>query len=105
MTSSNGNILRVTGPLWGESGDRWIPLTKASDAELWCFVWSAPEQNSWANNGDAGELRRHCAYYDVTVMITVSLAINYLVCTTCCPYNAIQYGQNENSIIRVERMC
>ena len=21
-----------------------IPLTKASDAELWCFLWSAPEQ-------------------------------------------------------------
>ena len=41
MTSSNGNIFRVTGPLWGEStGDRRIPLTKASDAELWCFLWS-----------------------------------------------------------------
>ena len=22
----------------------WIPLTKASDAELWYFIWSAPEQ-------------------------------------------------------------
>ena len=22
---------------------RWIPLTKASDAELWCFLWSTPE--------------------------------------------------------------
>ena len=21
----------------------WIPRTKASDAELWCFLWSAPE--------------------------------------------------------------
>ena len=41
MTSSNGNIFRITGPLWGEStGHRWIPLTKASDAEL----WSAPQQ-------------------------------------------------------------
>ena len=38
MTSSKGNIFRVTGPLWGEfTGHRWIPLTKASDAELWCF--------------------------------------------------------------------
>ena len=38
MTSSNGNIFRVTVPLWGEStGHRWILLTKASDAELWCF--------------------------------------------------------------------
>ena len=32
MTSSNGNIYRVTGPLCGEfTGHRWIPLTKASD--------------------------------------------------------------------------
>ena len=22
---------------------QWIPLTKASKAELWCFLWSAPE--------------------------------------------------------------
>ena len=29
MTSSNGNIFRVTGPLCGEfTGHRWIPLTK-----------------------------------------------------------------------------
>ena len=39
-TSSNGNIFRVTGPLWGEfTGHRWIPLTKASYAELWCFFY------------------------------------------------------------------
>ena len=45
MTPSNGNIFRVTGRLWGEfTGHRWSSLTKASDAELWCFLWSAPEQ-------------------------------------------------------------
>ena len=39
MTSSNGNIFRVTGPLRGEfTSHRWIPHTKASDAELWCFL-------------------------------------------------------------------
>ena len=44
MTSSNGNIFRVTGHLCKEfTGPRWIPLTKASDAELWCFLWPAPE--------------------------------------------------------------
>ena len=38
MTSSNGNIFRVTGHLCREFTDpRWIPRTKASDAELWCF--------------------------------------------------------------------
>ena len=45
MMSSNGNIFRITGPLCGEStGHRWIPLTKASNAELWCFLRSVPEQ-------------------------------------------------------------
>ena len=44
MMSSNGNIFRVTGHLCGEfTGHRWISHTLASDAELWCFRWSAPE--------------------------------------------------------------
>ena len=44
MTSSSGNIFRVTGHLFGEfTSPRWIPRTKASDAELWCFIWSASE--------------------------------------------------------------
>ena len=44
MTSSNGNIFRVTGHLcWEFTGHRWIPRTKASAAELWCFLWPAPE--------------------------------------------------------------
>ena len=99
MTSSNENIFRVTGHLCGEfTGDRWIPRTKASDAELWCFLWFAPEQtfklnskqwrgiprtktsdaelwcflwsalNSWVNNREAGDLRRYRAHYDVTIM-------------------------------------
>ena len=47
MTSSNGNIFRVTGSLSGEfTGHRWIPLTKASDAELCCFLWSTPKQTA-----------------------------------------------------------
>ena len=38
MTSSTGNIFRVTGLLCGEfTGHRWIPRTKVSDAKLWCF--------------------------------------------------------------------
>ena len=45
MTLSNGNTFRVTGPLCREfTGHRWIPLTKASDAELWCFLWFVLEQ-------------------------------------------------------------
>ena len=44
MTSSNGNIFCVRDHLCGEfAGHRRIPRTKATDAELWCFLWSAPE--------------------------------------------------------------
>ena len=34
----NWLFVRESTGLW------WIPLTKASDAELWCFLWSVPEQ-------------------------------------------------------------
>ena len=44
MTSSNGNIFRVTGPLWRES---------TSDRLMIC-AWT----NGGANNRDAGDLRR-----------------------------------------------
>ena len=44
MTPSNGNSFRLTTHLCGEfTGPRWIPRRKASDAGLWCFLWSAPE--------------------------------------------------------------
>ena len=44
MTSSDGNIFRVTGHLCGVFTDhRGIPRTKGSYADLWCFVWSVPE--------------------------------------------------------------
>ena len=51
MTSSNGNIVRVTGPLCG-------PMFS-----LIC-AWI----NDWVNNNEAGDLRRHRTHYDVTVM-------------------------------------
>ena len=71
MTSSNGNIFRVTGHLCGEfTGPRWIPYTKPSDADLWCFLWSSPWINVWVNIGEAGELRRYRAHYGAIVMRT-----------------------------------
>ena len=60
-TSSNGSIVRVTCLLCGE-------FTKANDAELWCFSWSAPWINGWVNNREAGDLGIHCAHNGVIVM-------------------------------------
>ena len=54
----------------GFTGDRWSPRTKASDAELWCFLWPAPWINGWVNNREAGDLRRHRAHCDVIVMLS-----------------------------------
>ena len=72
MTSSNGIVFHVTGPLCGEfTGHRWIPLTKASDAELWCFLWSLLNRLFKHKNCEAGDLRRHRANYDVIVMCMV----------------------------------
>ena len=71
MTSWNGNIFRVTGPLCGEfAGHRWIPHTKASDAELWCFLWRLNKRLSkqlWGRwfETQSRPLYRHCN--DVTI--------------------------------------
>ena len=49
MTSPDGSIFRVTASLCGEfTGDRWIPLIKVSDAELWCFF--DLRLNKWLSN-------------------------------------------------------
>ena len=60
-------FFRVPGPLCGEfTGYRWIPLTKASDAELWCLPWSAHEQTvdlqsrRWWYETPSRPLWRHC---------------------------------------------
>ena len=68
-TSSYGNLFRVVGPLCGEfTGHRWILLTKASDRGALVFSLICAWINGWVNNRGAGNLRRHRAHYDVTVM-------------------------------------
>ena len=48
MASPNGNIFRVIRPLRGVStGQRWIPLTKTSDVELWYFKRLSKQRRGW----------------------------------------------------------
>ena len=68
MTSSNGNIFRITGPLCGEfTGPGEFPtqrpVTRSFHFSLIC-VWI----NGWVNNREAGDLRRHRGHYDVSVI-------------------------------------
>ena len=68
MTSSNGNIIHVTDPfVKGIHRHRWVPLTKAIDAELWCFLWSAPEQTAEQTNETP-------VIWDAIVLIITSLS-------------------------------
>ena len=73
MTSSIGNIFRVTGHLCGEfTGDsphkgQWHGALMFS---LIC-VWI----NGWVNSREAGDLRRYGAHYDVIVMWYYRLVI------------------------------
>ena len=50
-------------------GHRWIPLTKASGAQLWCFFFIYAWINGGVNSHEAGDLRRHRAHYDVIAMV------------------------------------
>ena len=73
MTSSNGNLFRVTGPLWGEFTHHRGPSPVNSPHKgQWCgalmFSLICAWINSWVNNWDAGDLKHHCAHYDVTIM-------------------------------------
>ena len=68
MTSSNGNIFRITGHLCGEfTGLRWIPHKGQWRGAL-MFSLICARINDWVNNREAGDLRRRRVHYDVTVM-------------------------------------
>ena len=65
MKSSNGNIFHIIGHLCREfTGDRWIPRTKASDAELLCFLCHnkglCKQSWGWWFEMPSHSLWRHC---------------------------------------------
>ena len=72
MTSSNEIMFRVTGPLWGKSNGhlwiRWIPHRKIQWCGALMLSLICVYTNGWANNRSVGNLGRHRAPYDFTVM-------------------------------------
>ena len=100
MTSSNGNIVRVNGPLWVEStGHRWIPRNKDQWRGVLMFSLICARTNGWANNGDAGDLRRHRAHYDVIYISTSHQWYNNSNAahnTAVCILNTLRPRQNSS---------
>ena len=69
LTSSNGNISRVTGPLCGEfTGPGEFPAQRPVTRSL-MFSLICARINGWVNNRYAGDLRRNQVHYDVIVML------------------------------------
>ena len=77
----------------GSTGHWWIALTKASDAELWYFLWSAI--NGLVSNWNTSDLRCHHAYYDITVMVNMHACPLYSVRSwnngSCCIFLTILF--------------
>ena len=100
MTSSNGNIFRVTGYFCGEyrspvnspHKDQWRGALMFSSIYVWI--------NDWVNYREAGDLRSYRTHYDVMVMvlqfkcdITVNIhiyKINYM--PKYCQIHSLMYG-------------
>ena len=78
MTSSNGNIFHVTGPMCREF--LRSPVNSPHKVQ-WCGALMFPLIrawiNSWVHNHEAGDLRCHCTHYDVIVMTTTYLCPNF----------------------------
>ena len=89
MTSSNGNIFCVTGPLYGEfTGPGEFPTQRpvARSFDVFFDLRLNKRLNTHYNR-EAGDLRRHRGHYDVNVMLKKQLI--YL--NQCSP-RASQHG-------------
>ena len=98
----------VTGPLRGESTDhRWVPLTKASDAEGWCFFsdqrlnkqlrkqsrrrwFEMPSRSLWRRCKESAH------YYDV-IMDTIASQITSLTIIYSTVYSDADQSKHQSS--------
>ena len=96
MTSSNGNIFRVTGHLCGEVTGEFPaqrPVTRNLMFSL-IFVWI----NGWVNNREASDLRRYRAHYDVIVMKNAKTVRNARCVLTTTEFS----GKNLNAMSKLK---
>ena len=72
-------LFRVTDHLCGEfTGHRWIPRKRPVTRSFDVFFDLRP--NSWVNNREAGDLRRHRGHHDVSVMNqSVAISVVYII--------------------------
>ena len=84
MTSSNGNIIRVTGHLCGHSPVTSEFTAQRSVTRALMFSLIYAWINGWVHNCEAGDLRRHRAHHNVAVTsqnTTISLKFEIISST------------------------
>ena len=75
MTSSNGNIFRVTGPSCGEfTGPGEFPAQRPVTRSFDVFFDLRPNERLSKQPREAGDLRRHRGHYGVSVMLFKQLS-------------------------------
>ena len=75
MTSSNGNIFRVTGPLCGEFNGPGETPTQRPVTRSFDVFFDLRLNKRLIDNREAGDLRRYRGHYDVNVMIYPYISI------------------------------
>ena len=67
---------------------------------MFSFIYA--RMNGWVNNRMAGDLRRHCAHYDVTVLITMRVKTHDQTFTSVTSLNVLHSlrSMNKNMIPR-----
>ena len=90
MTSSNGNIFRVTGPLYGEfTGHRWIPITQKPATHSLNVVFFLrlnkrlnKQSRGWWLGTPSSPLWRHCndlrQWHESTMLVTLPSTEQYI---------------------------
>ena len=88
-------------PVTGEFPEQ-RPVTRTFDVSLIC-AWT----NTWANNGDAGDLRRHRAHYDVIVVQFVLLigACRSSCCDHVPRWMSRSLGGIKSSLVKLIAWC
>ena len=110
MTSSNGNLFRVTGPF-----QRGInrSLVKSPHKGQWrgalMFSLICVSTNSWVNNRSASDLRRHRDYYGIIVMMTFIHYSSTFIYDAACPIKAGAWMMQDTSWVcansHVDQSC